>query len=65
MSSLLTKKVLIIFTGGTVAGNVADSKVSQRVESDGNSFLEILEKSVDIIKTNRNIDVQTDVAEIL
>ena len=38
MTSYTTKRILVIFTGGTVAGNVAKSKVSQHVKSDPNSF---------------------------
>ncbi len=45
-----TKRVLIIFTGGTIAGNVAKSDVSQDTKSDPNSFLNIVENSIDIVK---------------
>ncbi len=44
------KRILVIFTGGTVAGNVAESKVSQNTKSNPNSFMAILENSVEIVK---------------
>jgi len=58
------KRVLIIFTGGTIAGNVAKSDVSQAVKSDPNSFMSIVANSVDIIKKNWNIEILPDVVEL-
>ena len=52
MTTYTHKRIGIIFTGGTVAGNVAKSAVSQNVKSDPNSFKVILENSVDIVKKN-------------
>ena len=49
-----TKRVLVLFTGGTVAGNVAKSHVSQEVKSDPNSFMEVLKNCCEIVKHNWN-----------
>jgi len=64
MSTYQQKRIMIIFTGGTVAGNVAKSKISQNVKSDPNSFMSILESSVDIVKANWNIEVHPEIEEL-
>lgn len=64
MSTFTNKRVLIIFTGGTIAGNVAKSDVSQHVKSDPNAFMSILENSTDIIKKNWNIEVIPTIVEL-
>lgn len=58
------KRVLIIFTGGTVAGNVAKSDVSQEVKSDPDDFLGSVERSIDIIKKNWNIEVKPGIIDV-
>lgn len=65
MPTYTKKRVLVIFTGGTVAGNVAKSKVSQNTKSDPHSFLTILEHSVDIVRKNWHIDITPDISELL
>jgi len=52
MTTYTQKRILVIFTGGTVAGNVAKSKVSQNTKSNPDSFVAILEDSVKIVKKN-------------
>ena len=64
MATYTNKRILVIFTGGTVAGNVAKSKVSQNVKSDPNSFMSILNNSVDIIKKNWNIEINPSIVEL-
>jgi len=59
------KRVAILSTGGTIAGNVAASKVSQSVKSDGYSFLTSLEESLKIIKKNWNIEIKPTVKDIV
>lgn len=58
------KRVLIIFTGGTIAGNVAKSKVATSVKSDPNSFMSIVNNSVDMLKKNWSIEVKPDIIEL-
>jgi L-asparaginase len=64
MTTYTHKRVLIFFTGGTVAGNVAKSNVSQNVKSDPNSFMSILENSTDTVKKNWNIEISASVEEL-
>ncbi|MCX6784392.1 MAG: asparaginase [Candidatus Komeilibacteria bacterium] len=64
MPSYAQKRILIIFTGGTVAGNVAKSNVSQNEKSDPNSFMSILDNSVDIVKKNWNIEITASIVEM-
>ena len=54
MATYTDKRILIIFTGGTVAGNVAKSKVLQNVKSDPNSFMTVLDSTVNLITSPRN-----------
>lgn len=63
--SYVHKRVRIIFTGGTVAGNVAKSDVSEGVKSDGSTFLSILENSTEIVKHNWNIEIETSLSELI
>ena len=65
MTTYTKKRVLVIFTGGTVAGNVAKSKVSQNTKSDPNNFIAILEDSVDIVKKNWHIEISPSIVELL
>ncbi len=64
MSTYTKKRILVIFTGGTVAGNVATSKISQNVKSDPNSFMAILENSIDIVKKNWHIEIDPSISEL-
>ncbi|MBI2549528.1 asparaginase [Candidatus Woesearchaeota archaeon] len=64
MSSYTKKRILVILTGGTIAGNVAKSKVSQNQKSDPNSFISILDNSVAIVKQNWNIEIHPTVEEL-
>lgn len=58
------KRVKIIFTGGTVAGNVAKSDVTENTKSDPNSFLSVLEGSVGVLKNTWNIEVEPSIVEL-
>ena len=64
MNNYAMKRVLVLFTGGTVAGNVAKSDVSQNVKSDPNSFMEVLKSSCEIVKLNWNIEIKPEVHEL-
>ncbi len=64
MVTYTQKRVLIFFTGGTVAGNVAKSNVSQHVKSDPHSFMSIMSDSVDIVKKNWNIEIHPSIEEL-
>lgn len=60
----MNKKILIIFTGGTIAGNVASSKVSKTTKSSSNSFTDIVDNSASIIKHNWNIEITYEISEL-
>ena len=55
---------MVIFTGGTVSGNVAKSDISQNEKYDPKSFISIVNNSVDIVKKNWNIEITTSTAEL-
>lgn len=59
------KRILVILTWGTVAGNVAESNVSQNIKSSSDNFLQILQDSSNVVKKNRNIDIHTDISELI
>lgn len=65
MSNYTLKRIQVIFTGGTIAGNVAESNVSQNVKSDPNSFLAVLQSSVDVVKKNWSIEIEPSIKELL
>lgn len=58
------KRVLIIFTGGTVAGNVAKSNVNEDIKSSPDDFMFVLNSSIGIVKKNWNIEIKTEVIEL-
>ena len=64
MTTYTKKRILVIFTGGTIAGNVAESKVSQHTKSNPNSFMTILENSVDIVRKNWHIEICPSISEL-
>jgi L-asparaginase len=64
MNNFSQKRILILFTGGTIAGNVAQNNVVEKISSDPNTFVSVLENSVQIIKKNWNIDISADIIEL-
>ncbi len=58
------KRILIIFTGGTIAGNVAKSDVAINEKSNPDDFMSIVEQSTNIIKKTWNINIVADVVEL-
>jgi len=58
------KRILVIFTGGTIAGNVAQSKILNNKKLDPNSFMAVLDNSVDIVKKNWNIEIKPSISEL-
>lgn len=59
------KRVLVIFTGGTVAGNVAESTVNQKINSKPNDFKKILDESIKIIRENWGIEIFATIKELI
>ena len=64
MTTYVKKRVLLILTGGTIAGNVAVSDVSQSVKSDPDDFLSAVHASTEILKKNWNIEIEAQVAQL-
>lgn len=64
MATYAQKRVLLILTGGTIAGNVAVSNVSQTVKSDPSSFLSAVENSIEILKKNWAIEISPEVVQL-
>ena len=60
----MNKRILIIFTGGTIAGNVAVSKVATNKKSSSSTFLDIVENSAQIINTTWNIGIDFEISEL-
>jgi len=64
MDAYTKKKVLIIFTGGTIAGNVAKSDVSENISSDPDEFLAIVNHATETIKKTWGIEIIAEVKEV-
>lgn len=64
MTTYTQKRILVIFTGGTVAGNVAESQVNEGKKSDPDNFMGILNDSVEIVKRNWNIEIKPSIVEM-
>jgi len=62
--SYTKKRIMVIFTGGTVSGNVASSEVSQNEKYNPQSFLSVVNNSVDLVKKNWNIEIESSTAEL-
>lgn len=58
------KRVLLIFTGGTIAGNVAVSKVSEQILSEPDDFMNVMTNSTRIIKRNWNIEIEPEIVQL-
>ena len=58
------KRVLLLLTGGTIAGNVAKNDVSECVTHDADSFSKIVDDSITILKKNWGIEIETQIEEI-
>ncbi|HVW23285.1 MAG TPA: asparaginase [Candidatus Saccharimonadales bacterium] len=65
MSAYTEKRILIITTGGTISGNVAESIVSSKVHTDISSFEAIIANAIAVIEDVWNIEVKPDVKDLL
>ena len=64
MTTYTKKRILLILTGGTIAGKVAQSNITEKSTSDPDSFLSILNNSVEIVKRNWSIEIEPKVVEL-
>ncbi len=60
----MQRRVLILFTGGTIVGNVAVTKTSSGVKSKPDDFMVILDDSVEIVKKNWGIVIKPELKEL-
>lgn len=58
------KRVMIIFTGGTIAGNVAKAAAVTLVKSNPDSFETIVQQSIEILKRNWYIEIKPTMVEL-
>ena len=64
MAGYAKKRILLILTGGTIAGNVAVNNVSESVKSDPSNFVTVLEASTEILKKNWAVEVEPQVVQL-
>src|SRR3989338_5837725 len=64
MATYSKKRILLILTGGTIAGNVAVNNVTEKVMSEPDSFSSILKDSTEIVKRNWSIEIQTEIVQL-
>lgn len=64
MATYTKKRILLILTGGTIAGNVATSNVTQKTNSKPDDFLNTLNDSIEIVKRNWNIEIEPETVEL-
>lgn len=62
MAEYTKKRILIILTGGTIAGNVAVKAESAKPQPD--AFLSIVNDSIEIVKRNWNIKIEPEIVEL-
>lgn len=65
MTTTYTKKrILIITTGGTIAGNVAVNSVSENIKSDSTNFLTVIDSCTEILKKNWAVEIEPTIVEL-
>lgn len=64
MAGYAKKRILLILTGGTIAGNVAVSNVNENVKSNPDNFMAVLEMSIEILKKNWMIEIEPEIVQL-
>jgi len=64
MAQYTAKRVLLILTGGTIAGNVAVSQVSEKIISGPDNFQTVLDNSIGLVKKNWSIEISTEIVQL-
>ncbi|MFA5076123.1 MAG: asparaginase [Patescibacteria group bacterium] len=64
MANYTQKRILLILTGGTIAGNVATNDVAEKKMSSPDSFRATLEASIEIVKRNWSIEIKPEIVEL-
>lgn len=63
MAVYTKKRILLILTGGTIAGNVAKGN-TEHVTSGPDNFLAIANSSIELVKRNWNIEIEPKILEL-
>ncbi len=58
------KRIRIIFTGGTIAGNVAQRENALNEKADPNSFYTILDNAADVISKTWHVEIERTTVEL-
>jgi L-asparaginase len=61
----MRKRIRIIFTGGTIAGNVAQRENALNEKADPNSFYTILDNAAEVVSKTWHIEVERTTVELL
>ena len=64
MTTYTKKRVLLILTGGSIAGNVAETGAVEHITSEPDNFLSIVNDSVRILKRNWSIEIEPKIIEL-
>jgi len=64
MTTYTKKRILLILTGGTIAGNVAKSDITEKTHADADTFRATLDDSIQIVKRNWNIEIEPTIVEL-
>lgn len=64
MSTYTSRRVLFLFTGGTIAGNVAKSDVSENIKSRPDDFQAVIDHAASLLKKNWAISVTPTFLEL-
>lgn len=60
----MKKRVQIIFTGGTIAGNVAQHENSLNLKSDPDSFMGVIERASEIVSRTWHVEIERSIVEL-
>lgn len=64
MTKFAKKRILILLTGGTISGNVAENSVSENSKRQPDDFLSIVNDSVEIVKRNWSIEIVPEIVSL-
>jgi L-asparaginase len=64
MTNYTNKKILFLFTGGTIVGNVAESNIVENVKSSPEDFKSIIDHAIVMVKKNWGIEISPTFLEL-
>jgi L-asparaginase len=60
----MKKRIQIIFTGGTIAGNVAQHEGAANIKSDPDSFMGVIKRASEIVSKTWNVEIERSIVEL-